>query len=408
MNRTIFKHIPEEAKALYYYEKRYSETLKHPNKWLEIIEDSLKDQYKQLNKNVKQEYKKRVKQLQELLKETDEDNKEETDDVTQERAKKKMKLTPVKLSLDADSLLVVFSFFTSCELSRLRLVSKNFDSVLHSNYLWKCLFVSEFSGELSLQESDDYFALYRDAYTRIPRLIKTTVESMEDVDGTYNVDDSDGKDTRRIDFSVMKVSSCAKGTDKSMHKVAAILSILNCNDYYPDMNDMVRIGYAHNFKRIKLSHFCYALLADRQSELFEEEEFKFQYNDDEDIKDKYNSDYEEEFEGELDFRRKADRNRLVSVGVAPDVEGPFEPFVYYLHVTGNTFYDFKTYSDVPIIENRKIKHGYIWETDEKGWICPAFFNASFVWFHCASFITLFCPEEKEIVVMKMEQGYAVF
>lgn len=147
------------------------------------------------------------------------------------------------------------------------------------------------------------------------------------------------------------------------------------------MSDMVRIGYVHNNRYMKLSQFCYAILNGMESELFPEE------------------DTQQDEEDENDYNPK----RTVSVGVAPNVEGDFEPFVYYTKIEGseeeNPDQNLSHVEKEIIGDMSLITSCYVWKSDEKGWIAPNFFNASFPWLY-----TVYKEKEGEIIVVKKEES----
>ena len=193
--------------------------------------------------------------------------------------------------------------------------------------------------------------------------------------------------------------------------MSAILGILERNKYVPKLSDIVRIGYVHNNKRILLSHFCYAVLTGREKELFPQDDIALpQVDSDDENDDDVNND--DEFNEDLP-RSVLNRPRLLSVGVAPDVKGEFEPFVYYCDMTKeivrNDLSEVLFIREKEIIGNmEQVTSACVFRSDEKGWIAPNFFNASFTWFWEAKIYTIHKRVEGKIYVVKKERACPVF
>ncbi|KAL9650390.1 hypothetical protein ABK040_016457 [Willaertia magna] len=172
----------------------------------------------------------------------------------------------------------------------------------------------------------------------------------------------------------------------------------------------VMVGYSHDYDLIPLSRFCYFILCGKENELFKRID---------PIYEQFDTNFEE-----YAFQR----DKLKSVAVSPFIEGPFQPFCYYLYLDKKVNYNYHNESygadeeedddqqkvvenGTPVVRKKKkddkvgVINGYKWITDKLG-CTPGFWNASFTWFPLLSVKTKF--EKNIIKVTQNEFGTAVF
>ncbi|KAL9650200.1 hypothetical protein ABK040_014856 [Willaertia magna] len=152
----------------------------------------------------------------------------------------------------------------------------------------------------------------------------------------------------------------------------------------------VMVGYSHDYDIIPLSRFCYFILCGKENELFKRID---------PIHEQFDTDFEED---------AIKRDKLKSVAVSPFIEGPFQPFCFYLYLDKKVNYEcdpyyFEKYGEnnavrvvengTPVIGKKKVSNGFKWLTDKLG-CTPGFWNASFTWFPLVSVKTKF---EKNII-----------
>lgn len=91
-----------------------------------------------------------------------------------------------------------------------------------------------------------------------------------------------------------------------MHKLAAIIGMLGTNKYVPPIFGPIRIGTSSNWKCIPFSQFCYAVLTNKEQEL----------------------------PTQLQLEPTSWK-----LSISPNVLGKFEPFLYFLEVSGTKIFD---------------------------------------------------------------------
>lgn len=220
------------------------------------------------------------------------------------------------------------------------------------------------------------------------------------------------------------------------HKLAVILSILAANNHFPKTHSsqtrLVKVGVAENrdrscperVKQIPLLQFCYAVLNGEEESIFtmedynrikelypisikekdenkktkkysNSEESKETFAEDEDLTDKDDKpifqvlpEIEATLCAEFTSHYEDVRYHQTHIGVSPDINGPFEPFVYYLKVQGTKLIS-------------KQEPTYRWKTDETGW-APGFYNASFNWFYHLTIDSVYNEQENSITVSQTQ------
>eukprot|EP01102_Stenamoeba_stenopodia_P006955 TRINITY_DN1947_c1_g1_i1.p1 TRINITY_DN1947_c1_g1~~TRINITY_DN1947_c1_g1_i1.p1 ORF type:complete len:380 (+),score=75.74 TRINITY_DN1947_c1_g1_i1:545-1684(+) len=346
------------------------------------------------------------------------------------RKEKKRKLAKVTPSHPPFFFFVFFSSF--CDLLQCHQVCKWWNSVLSSHAVWKSLFLRTFGRPK--EEPRDWFAEFirikRCMTFSFPPKPSKEEDEDEDEDEEWHfcpmteVDDYDEgnnnahwkePDVQDEEISFLEVSTKMHDSieehikeEVAMHKLGLILFVLseNCNKL-DVMKDCVRVGYQRKRRPIPksvsgdydsdddnkstdeednsddckvyafeedtevipLSKFGYAILTDQAETIFPRmresdpgihRDFPFEDTI-------YGRHFEESFK--LDKKNPS----AWSVGVAPNVEGEFQPFVHYLVMQ----------------PDRNVRsHRHVWETTTHGWL-PVYMNASFYWFLWVSLVTTF-------------------
>ncbi|KAL9656095.1 hypothetical protein ABK040_007713 [Willaertia magna] len=113
-------------------------------------------------------------------------------------------------------------------------------------------------------------------------------EDKEDSEEEYNIKDNE----KRKDFFSLDER-------KTLRKLKLLIEC-----YY------VMVGYLHNYNIIPLSRFCYFILCGKENELFKRIDILLA----------------------LFYLEAMKRDKLQSVAVSPFIEGPFQPFCYFLYL----------------------------------------------------------------------------
>jgi hypothetical protein len=294
-------------------------------------------------------------------------------------------LTPYETTqeplMDNDCLFLVLQFLTLPDISKLSLVSKQFLQVTSTDAIWRPV-----CEKLFLQDFSDARSAFMNIVNSIPKFV-----SRQDYEERSKVNNKKCTSwSIKSSHTWLTLPKNVKCTLQH-HKLATILSALCENGYQPKLAEPCIIGYEGGYdkeettKKIPLYQYCCSVLAGKEKELIVDQlglpaEHKPTWRD-------------------------------VPVGLMPNIEGEFTPFIYPLVAPTPAVKKGFRHTSMPKDE----KHGGVYrmlsgdhEVDHIPDWTPVYFNASGFWYTIAENVSIYYPQSNRILVVKIQTNEAQF
>jgi hypothetical protein len=268
-----------------------------------------------------------------------------------------------------------------------------------------------------------WFHRFGYAMKQIPRFLPTGIACKQDLRESATDEYINNKSFEGASYGIFSIQCEGHEVTKRIHQLAVIMSLLGSET--TSLQDYVRVGHSDYNVTIPFTKFCYHILNGKETTLLntddlplesiqsylefckedtflyppsspllkvnkggllqynkEDDEDEQDFDSEEDVLEEEDDDVEDIYIEEEESSRtllKGNRHEL-SIGVSPNIEGSFEPFVYFCDMDGSSTSSrsFRKWNVEDLGHLKDYQECYLWKTDERGW-APSMYS---IYSHC--------------------------